>query len=682
MKERIEELRKLLNEHNYHYYVEHQSVVSDEQFDLWMKELETLEEMYPQWKDPNSPTQRVGGDLTEKFEKVRHIRPMLSLANTYSEEEIVEWVNRIDESIGGEIEFVMELKYDGVAISLHYEGGQLKQALTRGDGTTGEDVTQNVRTIPTIPLTLRGDYPRYFEIRGEVYLPKEAFHQMNEERKSAGLELYANPRNTASGSLKLLDSKEVAKRPLDAMMYFVLGEEVQLENHLESVEAAGKWGFHIPSFQSKQIATGKTVEEIMQYIRFWNEERKNLPFEIDGIVLKVNKRTLWEELGMTAKSPRWAVAYKFKAEAVSTRLNQITYQVGRTGAITPVANLEPVLIAGTVVKRASLHNSDQIAKLDIRVGDYVWVEKGGEIIPKVTAVDFTHPRGGEGKHQYILECPVCQTALIREEGEAQHYCPNVMGCEPQRIGKLEHFVARKAMNIEGLGIETLTGLYQLGYVQNPSDLFYMDWKQCIGLEFTSEDELTGETKRRTLQEKSIQNLISAIEESKKVPFERVLFAVGIRHVGETVAKKLARSFGSMESIKHASLDELKNTDEVGDKIASSIVQFFSDELNVIMIQRLKEAGVMMEGATETTSLISEVLKGKTFVVSGVFESFGRDEIKQQIEAHGGKVSGSISSKTTYLLAGSDSGPSKQKKADELGVSVLSEAMFIEMIQNR
>ncbi len=679
MKERMEELMRLLHEHNYHYYVEHQSQVSDFQFDQWMKELEALEELYPQFRDVNSPTQRVGGDLSGKFQKVVHQRPMLSLANTYNEEEIADWVNRIDEAIGGEIEFVLELKYDGVAISLLYEEGGLKQALTRGDGTTGEDVTLNVRTIKTIPLKLQGDYPQQFEIRGEVFLPKAAFNKMNEERKNAGQELYANPRNTASGSLKLQDSKEVAKRPLDAMMYFVLTDEDQTQSHMESVALAGRWGFHVPSKEKKQIALAKSVKEIMEFIHYWDKARHDLPFDIDGVVLKVNNKNLWQELGMTAKSPRWAVSYKFKAEAKCTKLNRITYQVGRTGAITPVANLEPVLIAGTVVKRASLHNADQIAKLDVREGDHVWVEKGGEIIPKITHVDLHYPRFSLSPTAYIEHCPICRSSLIRVEGEAQHYCPNQAGCKPQQIGKLEHFVSRKAMNIEGLGTETLSGLFEIGRIKDAGDIYSLNMDELLGQGFISEDEITGEIKRRSWQIKTIENLKLAIASSKDIPFERVLFALGIRHVGETVAKKVAKAFGSIDRLAQATIEELMNTDEVGEKIAKSIQQFFASEKEKALITKLKQAGLQLEMIKTEDILQSEVLKAKIFVVSGVFEKFGRDEIKQVIESHGGKVSGSISSKTTFLLAGAESGPAKQKKAEELGVPLLTEDEFLKMI---
>ena len=679
MKERMEELMRLLHEHNHHYYVEHQSQVSDFQFDQWMKELEALEEMYPQWRDVNSPTQRVGGDLSGKFQKVVHQRPMLSLANTYSEEEVADWVKRIDEAIGGEIEFVMELKYDGVAISLHYEDGALKQALTRGDGTTGEDVTLNVRTIKTIPLKLQGDYPREFEIRGEVFLPKWAFNKMNEERKNAGLELYANPRNTASGSLKLQDSREVAKRPLDAMMYFVLTDDDQTQSHEESVIQAGRWGFHIPAKEKRQIGTAKSVQEIMDFIHYWDHARHELPFDIDGVVLKVNNKNIWQELGMTAKSPRWAVSYKFKAEAKCTQLKSITYQVGRTGAITPVANLEPVLIAGTIVKRASLHNADQIAKLDVREGDYVWVEKGGEIIPKITRVDSDHPRLSSLPTAYIQHCPICATLLVRVEGEAQHYCPNHDECTPQQLGKLEHFVGRKAMNIEGLGSETLAGLYAMGKIRDAGDIYNLDLDSLLGQEFVSEDELTGEIKKRTWQVKTVENLKRSIEASKEIPFERVLFAIGIRYVGETVAKKIAKAFRSIDRLAVASFEELIATEEVGEKIANSIIQFFASEKERAIIEKLKLAGLRMEIGEEEGQMNSYLLQGKIFVVSGVFQHFGRDEIKQVIERNGGKVSGSISSKTSFLLAGAESGPAKQKKADELGVAVLTEESFMQMI---
>lgn len=679
-KERLLELRALLHEHNYRYYVLNQPTISDFEFDGWMKELEALEMFYPDMEDDNSPTKRVGSDISSKFEKIEHVRPMLSLTNSYSEEEVADWVRRIDESVGGEIEYVLELKYDGVAISLHYENGKLMRALTRGDGKVGEDVTSNVRTIKNIPLQLKGDYPASFEIRGEVFLPREAFDKMNAERAELGMDLYANPRNTASGTLKQLDSKEVAKRPLRSLMYFVLGEEGLASTHSDRVIQAGNWGFDVPHESKRMIERLKSVEEMMDFIHYWDQHRHELPFDIDGIVLKVDKIALWDELGMTAKSPRWATAYKFKAEKVSTQLEEITYQVGRTGAITPVANLKPVFLAGTTVKRASLHNADQIAKLDIREGDWVFVEKGGEIIPKITQVDLSHPRGGEFPHRYISNCPVCSCPLVRVEGEAQHYCTNRDGCSPQIIGKLEHFVSRKAMNLEGWGVETLTAFYQTGHVTSVSDLYALKLTEMVGFEYWVEDELTGERRRRSLQQKTIDNLVEALASSRNVPFERVLFAIGIRHVGEAVAKRLAKHFKSIDKLILATTEELLNVPDVGEKIAESLVQFFGQPSNIETIQKLKEWGLQFEIIDEEVGEEwTPIFAGKTFVVSGVFTQFSRDGLKVDIEKRGGKVSGSISSKTSYVVAGDDMGPSKRQKAEELNIPILTEQMYLDMI---
>ncbi len=681
-RERVLELRALLHEHNHRYYVLNQPTVSDFEFDSWMHELEALEAFYPDMADANSPTHRVGSDLSSKFEKVEHQRVMLSLTNSYSEEEIADWVSRIDESVGGVIEYVLELKYDGVAISLHYEQGKLVRAVTRGDGKVGEDVTQNVRTIKNIPLQLQGDYPPDFEIRGEIFLPREAFDRMNEERLEKGLEAYANPRNTASGTLKQLDSREVAKRPLKAMMYFVLGENGMAETHSARVEQARSWGFEVPSFDKRMIACTHEIADMMAFIQYWDKARKDLSFDIDGIVLKVNKIALWDELGMTAKSPRWATAYKFKAEKVSTQLYQITYQVGRTGAITPVANLAPVLLAGTIVKRASLHNADQILKFDIREGDHVWVEKGGEIIPKIVGVDQRFPRGSAEPHQYIGNCPICKTELIRLEGEAQHYCPNRDHCSPQQIGKLEHFVSRKAMNLEGWGVETLTALYQNGLVSNVADLYELPLNEMVGFEYWVEDEVTGEKRRRSLQQKTIDNLRLALENSKQVPFERVLFALGIRHVGETVAKRLAKAFPSIDLVRMATSEELLAVEDIGQKIAESLKLYFSIDENLVIIEKLKVAGLQMEGVAQATSNHAPILQGKTIVVSGVFTEFTRDGIKADVESRGGKVSGSISSKTTFVLAGADMGPSKLQKAKDLNIPVMTEADYLILISEK
>jgi DNA ligase (NAD+) len=670
--ERIKELSALLHEHNHRYYVLNQPTISDQQFDEWMSELEALEAFHPDWRLSNSPTQRVGSDLTQKFEKVAHVRPMLSLSNTYSEQEISDWLQRVQEGLGKtDTELVMELKYDGIAISLFYEHGILVRALTRGDGTQGEDVTANVKTIKNIPLQLQGDYPSSFEIRGEIFLPKADFERMNQERSALGLELYANPRNTAAGTLKQLDSREVAKRPLRAMMYFVLCEEMLANTHYEQVMKAGNWGFPVPLSEMKMIQRVSSTDGVMAFIHHWDIHRNDLAFDIDGIVLKVNNLQAWDELGMTAKSPRWAIAYKFKAERVSTRLEKITYQVGRTGAITPVANLVPVFLAGTTVKRASLHNADQIEKLDIREGDYVWIEKGGEIIPKVIAVDLDQPRGNRDSHVYIERCPECQTDLVREEGEALHYCPNADGCHPQMIGKLEHFVSRKAMNLEGWGVETLTAFFKEGLIRNVIDLYHLDLDHLVGFEYSIWDESTQEFRKRSLQTKTIENLKKSLAQSKEVPFERVLFGLGIRHVGETVAKKLARAMGSIEHLMEASKEQLLTVDEVGEKIAESIVQYFQAEEHQAWMAQLKEAGLQLT-SHHVENVQSDLLSTKVFVVSGVFEKYGRDEIKALIESHGGKVSGSISAKTHYVVAGRDMGPAKLEKAKSLGVPIISE----------
>lgn len=677
---RMAALTEELNHHNHLYYVDSAPEISDQQFDELLKELEKLEAHYPQFKDPNSPTSRVGGDITDKFEKVAHKRAMLSLSNTYNEEEIRDWEERLHKAVGHDLEYVMELKYDGVAISLLYANGAFVRGITRGDGSVGEDVSANIRTIKSIPLQLSGNYPAAFEIRGEVFLPRPVFDQLNAERLEAGEELYANPRNTASGTLKQQDSGEVAKRKLDSFLYFVLGDQLPFDTHFESVVQAKNWGFKVPSAEMRFIEKTTSIEGIMDFIHYWDKQRHELPFDIDGVVIKVNKLQLWDELGMTAKSPRWAIAYKFKAEKVSTQLRAITYQVGRTGAITPVANLQPVLLAGTTVKRASLHNADQIEKLDIREGDYVWVEKGGEIIPKVVGIDTTKARGSENHHVYISHCPECQTLLVRGEGEALHYCPNEYGCPPQIKGKLEHYISRKAMNMEGFGTETIAGLFDKGLVRNVADLYDLTPEQLLGLEFTIADEEGEAPKRRSLQEKSVVNLMASIDASKRIPFERVLFALGIRHVGETVAKKIAKAFPSIQLLAAAELEQLLNTEEVGEKIAASVREWFSRADHQLLIERLLRAGVQLElDAAAQPVLASEKLKGKTIVVSGVFQHFSRDGIKESIEANGGKVSGSISSKTSFVVAGDDMGPSKRKKAEDLGVPVISEQDYLQLL---
>ncbi len=678
---RINELTQQLNEHNHRYYVLNAPIISDMEFDFLLKDLEALEQKYPDYAAANSPTKRVGGDITDKFEKVAHSRPMLSLSNTYSKEDIADWEERIHKAVDTEIEYVMELKYDGVAIALHYENGQFVRGITRGDGSVGEDVSTNIRTIRSIPLHLTGDFPASFEIRGEIFLPKKEFNKLNEERAKNGEELYANPRNTAAGTLKQQDSAEVAKRKLDCYLYYVLGENLALPSHFENVEKAAQWGFKVPSSRQRLIEKATSIDGIMDFINYWDIHRHDLPFEIDGIVIKVNKLSLWDELGMTAKSPRWAIAYKFKAETARTRLNKVTYQVGRTGAITPVANLQPVVLAGTTVKRASLHNADQIAKLDIREGDLVLVEKGGEIIPKITGVVLEERPVASQPLQYIQNCPECGTELIREEGEALHYCPNEIGCPPQIKGKMEHFISRKAMNIEGLGSETVAGLYDKGLVKDVADIYDLKFEQLLGLEFSVGDEESGEIKKRSLQEKSVKNLLEGLDASKNVPFERVLFALGIRFVGETVAKKLVKHFKNIDALQTASREALLEADEVGEKIADSILFYFSEEKNRTIIRRLKEAGLQFESLANESAAASDKLKGLTFVVSGVFTNFSRDGIKESIEANGGKVSGSISSKTSYVLAGDDMGPSKRKKAEDLGVKIISEAEYIALIEN-
>ncbi|MDZ4750877.1 MAG: NAD-dependent DNA ligase LigA [Flavobacteriales bacterium] len=680
-KEKVVQLSLELNEHNYKYYVLNKPSITDYEFDEKLKELEDLEKRFPELVDTNSPTKRVGGDITDKFEKVAHQRPMLSLSNTYSEGEIREWEERIHKQIGENVEYVLELKYDGVAISISYQNGKFGRAVTRGDGEVGEDISANVKTIRSIPLSLHGDYPQEFEIRGEIFLPREVFNQLNEERISNDEEPYANPRNTAAGSLKQQDSAEVAKRKLDCYLYFLLSDHHQGSTHFHSIEHAASWGFKVPNSKARMIETTDTIDGIMDYINYWDKKRFDLPFDIDGVVIKLNRIAWWDELGMTAKSPRWAIAYKFKAATVSTVLQRITYQVGRTGAITPVANLTPVLLAGTTVKRASLHNADQIEKLDIREGDTVFVEKGGEIIPKVVGVDLTkRNESSNGAHVYISVCPECNTPLIRSEGEALHYCPNELSCPPQVIGRIDHFISRKAMNIEGLGTETIAGLVKKGLISNYADLYDLQYEQLLGLEFIISDEFGENARTRSLQEKSVQNILLGIEKSKIVPFERVLFALGIRFVGETVARKISKHFKNINALRSASRGDLVNTDEVGDKIADSVLQWFAKPESIAMLTTLQEKGLRFEmEVAEEDSPVSEKLAGKTFVVSGVFSKFSRDSIKKSIELNGGKVSGSISKKTSFVLAGENMGPEKKKKADELGVQVMSEGDYINMI---
>jgi len=659
--QQIQELRNELRQHNYNYYVLDNPIISDYEFDVKLKTLQKLEAKHPEYFDPNSPTQRVGGQITKNFETVIHKYQMYSLDNSYSKEDLLDWETRIKKIIEGRVQYTCELKYDGASISLTYEDGNFVKAVTRGDGVQGDDVTTNVKTIKSVPLKLTGDYPSEFDIRGEIVLPFEGFNKMNEDRIEIGEEPYRNPRNTASGSLKLQDSAEVARRPLECLLYTVVGNNLNISTQFESLDKARHWGFKVP----KAAKLVNSIDEVFQFIDYWDIHRHDLPYETDGVVIKVNDFLQQEELGYTAKSPRWAIAYKFKAERASTRLKSITYQVGRTGAITPVANLEPVELAGTIVKRASLYNADQIEKLDLRVGDEVFVEKGGEIIPKIVSVDLTKRLRDSEPTQYITHCPECGTELIRTEGEALHYCPNYNGCKPQIIGRIQHFISRKAMDIEGLGGETVALLVNEGLISNYSDLYELTKEQVIPLE--------------RMAEKSAENLINGIEASKQVPFERVLYALGIRYVGETVAKKLAKHYKSIEVLSNATLIDLVAVDEIGNRIAESVVEFFASEKNKLIIERLKTYGVQLEISADQLVNQTEKLRGHIFVVSGVFESLSRDELKKLIEDNGGKVSSSISSKTNYVVAGDNMGPSKREKATSLGIPIISEQDFLNLI---
>ena len=662
IEEKIKELREELRQHNYYYYVLDKPVISDYEFDIKLKELQELEAKYPEYFDPNSPTQRVGGEVTKNFETVPHEHRMYSLDNSYSKEDLQDWETRIQKLVDGDIQYTCELKYDGASINLTYENGNLVSAVTRGDGFQGDDITTNVKTIRSVPLQLKGDYPEKFNIRGEIVLPLAGFHKLNEERIEIGEEPYRNPRNTASGSLKLQDSSEVAKRPLDCLLYSLIGNNLPIQTQFEGLQKARDWGFKVPT-EAKLV---NSIDEVLEYINYWDIKRKELPYEIDGVVVKVNNFYQQEELGYTAKSPRWAMAYKFKAEQVSTKLNSISYQVGRTGAITPVANLEPVELAGTTVKRASLHNADQIEKLDVRVGDTVYVEKGGEIIPKIIAVDLSKRPEHSQPTQYITHCPECETELVRTEGEAQHYCPNYNGCNPQIIGRIQHYISRKAMDIEGLGGETVALLVNEGLISNYSDLYELTKEQVIPLE--------------RMAEKSADNLINGIELSKQIPFERVLYGLGIRYVGETVAKKLAKHYKSIDALANATEEDLVNVDEIGVKIAESVADFFNSEENNLIIERLRNFGVQLEISAEKLANQTEKLKNLIFVVSGVFETVSRDELKKLIEDNGGRVSSSISSKTSYIAAGDKMGPSKKEKAEKLGVRLITELEFLELMK--
>ena len=676
MLERITALREQLNNYNYHYYVLSQPLISDFEFDKLLAELQQLENENPQYFDPNSPTQRVGSDINQNFTQVKHQYPMLSLGNTYNEGEVADFYNRVAKALNAPFEIVCELKYDGTSISLIYEKGELVRAVTRGDGEKGDDVTTNVRTIRTIPLTLNksthqiADSPNHhaieipdkFEIRGEILMPWKVFEDLNKEREAQEEPLFANPRNAASGTLKLQNASEVAKRKLDAYLYYMLGENLPADTHSGCLQAASAFGFKI----SDAVKVCKTLAEVMDYIKYWDKERKNLPVATDGIVLKVNSLTQQKNLGYTAKSPRWAIAYKFQAERALTTLQSVSYQVGRTGAITPVANLDPVQLSGTVVKRASLHNADIIDGLDLYIGDKVYVEKGGEIIPKITGVEASVRDLFAEKVQFITHCPECGTALVRDEGEAAHYCPNEAHCPPQIKGKMVHFVSRKAMNIDGLGEETIDLLYCKGLARNIADLYRLKLIDLALLE--------------RMGEKSGRRILKSLETSKQVPFARVLFALGIRYVGETVAKRLSSKLKSMQALMTASVEELMSIDEIGESIAQSLVAYFAQDENKQLIADLQEIGLQMEVDEQTQPVGSEVLKDKTIVISGTFTAFSRDELKNMIELHGGKNTGSISKNTSFIVAGENMGPAKKEKADALGVPMLSEQEFIELIK--
>lgn len=662
IQEKIHALREELNQYNYNYYILDAPIISDFEFDQKLKELLDLEKEYPQFFDVNSPTQRVGGGITKNFPTVVHENRMYSLDNSYSIEDLQDWEKRIEKALDEDVEFVCELKYDGASISILYENGKLIQAVTRGDGFQGDEITPNIRTIQSVPLKLKGDFPERFHIRGEIVLPFKEFDRINKEREEEGLELYANPRNTASGSLKLQDSHEVAKRKLDCYLYTLIGPNLPFETQWDMLKSAQSYDFKVPD--SAKLC--RSLEEVLGFIDYWDKERKNLPFEIDGIVVKVNSFAQQDELGFTAKSPRWAMAYKFKSEQAETELLSISYQVGRTGAVTPVANLKPVSLAGTVVRRASLHNEDIINKLDVRIGDSVYVEKGGEIIPKIIEVNFDVRQPDAQKIEFITHCPECGTELIRKEGEAHHYCPNEEGCKPQIVGRLEHYVSRKAMDMASIGVETLAMMYDHHLVKDPADFYDIKKIDLMPLE--------------RMAEKSIHNILEAIQKSKTIPFDKVLYGIGIRHVGETVARKLARHFKSMDALEKASKEELETVDDIGEKIAISIQNFFAEEKNQKLIQRLKNAGVQMEVGEEEKPL-SNALEGKTFLFTGTLTQFTRDEAQKMVEQNGGRNISAVSKNLNYLIAGEKAG-SKLKKAHELGtVEILTEDEFLKMIEN-
>lgn len=658
----IQSLRRELNQHNHNYYVLDTPTISDYDFDKKLTELQELEIENPQFFDKNSPTQRVGGSITKNFQTIKHEHRMYSLDNSYSKDDLLEWEKRIQKVLGTtNIEYTCELKYDGASISITYENGKLIQALTRGDGFQGDDVTNNIKTIKSIPLELKDNFPEKFDIRGEIILPFVGFEKMNQDLIEIGETPYSNPRNTASGSLKLQDSSEVAKRPLDCLLYFLIGKNLPFDTQFNGLETARNWGFKVPN----EAKLAYNIDEVFEFIDIWDKKRHNLPYETDGVVIKVNSFQQQEELGYTSKSPRWAMAYKFKSEQVFTKLNSISYQVGRTGSITPVANLEPVQLAGTIVKRASLHNADQIEKLDIRINDTVFVEKGGEIIPKIIAVDFDKRPENSTKTTYISSCPECHTKLIRIDGEANHYCPNFYGCPPQIIGRIQHYISRKAMDIEGLGGETVALLYNNNLVKNYADLYDLKAEQITPLE--------------RMAQKSAENIINGVRNSKNIPFEQVLFAIGIRFVGETVAKKLAKHYKNIDNLMQAKYEDLILVEDVGERIAKSVIEFFENRDNRNIIERLKFFGIQFEIIEKINLNTTDKLAGKIFVVSGIFSIFSRDDLKQMIEDNGGKNGSSISSKTNFVIAGENMGPAKLEKANQLGVKIIDENEFVKMI---
>ncbi|MBC8052121.1 MAG: NAD-dependent DNA ligase LigA [Sphingobacteriaceae bacterium] len=665
IKERMDALVKELNQHNYNYYVLAQPTISDYEFDIRLKDLEALEKEHPEHQDENSPTQKVGGDITKKFETVRHKWPMLSLGNTYNEQDLRDFDERIRKAIGSDFEYVCELKFDGLSMNLTYENGKLLRAVTRGDGTKGDNVTTNIKTIQRIPKTLKGSgYPESFDIRGEVFMHRAAFERLNNERLERDEVPYANPRNFAAGTVKLQDSGEVAKRPLDCFLYFLYTEKRLFNTHWESLNAVSEWGFHV--CEHNKLA--KNIDEVLEFIHYWQENRFKLSYDIDGIVIKVNNYSQQQELGFTAKSPRWAISYKYKAEEVETILESVTYQVGRTGAVTPVANLKPVLLAGTTVKRATLHNANEIARLDLHQGDTVFVEKGGEIIPKIIAVNTVKRTEGAKKIQYLETCPECGSNLIRKEGEAVHYCPNDEACPPQIVGKIQHFISRKAMNIDGLGDETIEALYRKGLVEHISDLYILHEKT---------EELR---QMERFGEKSVSNMLEGIERSKQMPFEKVLFGLGIRYVGETVARKIAKHFKNIDSLMNASYDELITVDEIGSRIAESLIDYFKDARHLDQLQKLRTSGLQFETEEKEVELASEKLAGKTFIISGVFEDYSRDELSEIIQSNGGKILSSISAKLNYLVAGDNMGPSKLEKAQKLNIPIISDKELMALIK--